>query len=558
MKTVLNDSSQNKTIRKSIGFICLLLIFLVPIAYEGYSIPSDPTKEKVDLINTFDNAIYLSRHLRFPDIKSSIEEMSLKENEDRFSEYQKIIEQNLSISLESNDSVIYHILKDSFYDTNSYHKKEKKRYKKFNTILREGLAKYLAFNILELNKPAANIKELKYFLSKIQHLETAFQVQQKLEKFIEDELKNNPYVDEPALTENMKAVKKHMAYLTDNQYVNYAVTSQSKSIIKGVNVLHDNDILAFQDEDRDYTGGVFVEITTDYLKMRVLPRVNDDRWLSYQGLFYGVEAYTPEIRDTVIFNTPTSYDSTDRPFASYKYFGRSKYRIHYKGIYRMKGFYKFGTIGGDLSNYAQSMIHRDVSGSVNPMGWDSQVGYPGRWAFQYDEYYEAMLFSGQGDIWNHRRKLKNSNFLNKINISGKIGWHLGWQLNAVDFGLAISNKNFRDQSGGNDIRLPKGKKFQYLLMAEINYRYVAQNTMLEGYSFSWLQFFNQKNDVTDMYVLTSDQVVRNIFFGSFFAGIRVIKMTFYYKYSFIQGEYVIDNKKAATHYWGTLGFNFLI
>jgi len=166
MKTVLNESSQIKTIRKSIGYFCLFLIFLITIAYEGYSNPSDPTKEKVDLINTFDKAIYLSRHLRFPDIKSSIDKMSLKENEERFLKYQKIIEQNWSISLESNDSVIYHILKDSFNDTNSFHKKEKKRYKKFNTILREGLAKYLAFNILELNNPTANIKELKYFLSK--------------------------------------------------------------------------------------------------------------------------------------------------------------------------------------------------------------------------------------------------------------------------------------------------------------------------------------------------------------------------------------------------------
>ena len=224
----------------------------------------------------------------------------------------------------------------------------------------------------------------------------------------------------------------------------------------------------------------------------------------------------------------------------------------------MKGFFKFGTIGGNVSNNVQSVIHRDVSGSVNPQGWDSQIGFPGRFAFQYDGFFEAMLFSGQGDIWNHRRMLKSSSLLSKINIASKIGWHLGWQLNAFDIGFSISNKNFRDQSGSNDIRLPKGKSCQYLLKAEINYRYVGQNTMLEGYSFSWLQFFNQKNNVSDTYVLTSDQIVRGLFFGGLWAGIRSNKMTFYYQYSFIQGEFIIDNKKASTHYWGTLGINFLM
>jgi len=65
-------------------------------------------------------------------------------------------------------------------------------------------------------------------------------------------------------------------------------------------------------------------------------------------------------------------------------------------------------------------------------------------------------------------------------------------------------------------------------------------------------------DVFDVYVLTSDQVVRGLFFGSFWAGIRANKMTLYYQYSFIEGEFIINGKKAPTHYWGTIGINFLM
>lgn len=556
MKTKLNEPHQNVANQKFKVTYCLPLIILLFLSLNSYSIPSNNDDEKVDIIIAIDNSIYLSKHFRYPDIKNEIKELSLKTNGDRLKEYTNISEQNLHISL--SDSAVHQILLESYRDTSYYRKEEKKRYKEFNKLFRGNLAEYLAFNILELHKPSTNIEKLKYFVSKIQHLETMFQIQQKLELFIENELVANHYIDELSLNENLEVIKAHMDYLTRYKYVNYAIVSQSKTLIKGVNVYHDNDLLAFRDEDRNYTGGGVFEVTTDYLKMRFLPHINKDRWLSYQGILYGVEAYTPEIRDTTTFNSPTSYDSTDRPFASFKYWGRSKYRIHYKGIFRMKGFYKFGTIGGDVSNSVQSVIHRDVSGSVKPQGWDSQIGFPGRFAFQYDEYLETMLFSGQGDIWNHKRKITDSRLLSNINIAGKIGWHLGSQLNAFDFGLSISNKNFREQSGGNDIRLPKGKSFQYLLRAEINYRLVGQYTMLEGYSFQWLQFFNQMNNEVDTYVLSSDQVVRGLFWGGIWAGIRANKMTLFYQYSFIEGEFIIDSIRTPTHYWGTIGINFLM
>lgn len=556
MKTIFIELFRVNTNWISKGISIFILIFLFTSPNNSFSTPIDHLEKKVDEIIAIDNAIYQSKHLRYSNIKTEIKELLGENNKDRYAIYLKIIEEKLFIGL--GDSAISQIHRDTYDNTSYFHEKDKDRFIAFNKLFGENLAEYLSFSILELNKPLANREELNYYLSKIQHLETAFQVHQKLEEFIEFEISNNRYANELALSENLKAVQDHMNFLTDNQYVNYSIVSQSKKLIKGVNVFHDNDLIAFADKDRDYTGGVVLELTTDYLKMRVLPHINKDRWLSYQGLLYGVEAYTPEIRDTATFNTPTSYDSTDRPFASYKYYGRSKYRIHYKGIYRMKGHYKFGTIGGNVSKSVQSVIHRDVSGSVKPQGWDSQIGFPGRFAFQYDEYFESMLFSGQGDIWNHLRRMEKYRFLNKINIAGKIGWHLGSQLTAFDLGFSISNKNFRDQSGSNDIRLMKGKSFQCLIKAEINYRIVGHNTMLEGYSFRWLQFFNQQNNDVDAYVLTSDQIVRGLFLGGLWLGIRTNKVSIYYQYSFIEGEFKINNKQSPVHSWGTIGFNFLL
>jgi hypothetical protein len=95
------------------------------------------------------------------------------------------------------------------------------------------------------------------------------------------------------LIRNLRVLEGHMKHILDYYYCQYKNINTSDQVIKGVYIEIDNDLFAYNNKDMNYTGGGRFEISTDYLKMQLLPFLNKEKILSYQGVFIGFKAYTP-------------------------------------------------------------------------------------------------------------------------------------------------------------------------------------------------------------------------------------------------------------------------
>lgn len=417
------------------------------------------------------------------------------------------------------------------------------------------------YRILELENLAIAPDTLLFYLEHVRTYETVYELYNKLDKkviAIEENMsgreihKTDIYLG--GLKRNFKAVEGHMNHILDFHYCQYSNVNTSSRVLKGVYLEIDNDLFAYNNQDMNYTGGGRLEFTTDYLKMQLLPFLNKEKVLSYQGVFLAFRAYTPYIRDTSIFKNDTSYDVNDRPFASFSYIGRSKYRILSSGHIRMRSEIKIGFIGGNVGNIVQSVIHRDQFVlSRKPYGWDSQIAKGGRFAWNIDHYLDLMLFSGQGDIFNlHRTKPK------WLNIPLMFDFHIGNELTGLGAGIGYSNMSFKDRSGNDDVKLPRSKKMRILFYANARYNYVVHNSMLEGIGI-FETFPNDDDPMApkDMYRLNGSEVARHLFLGEIYIGLRIWKATVYWKLTINSKEYY--KSKAKDYYqWARIGLNFLL
>lgn len=464
------------------------------------------------------------------------------------------------ISISDLDKKIYRIkhidvkiLRDNLVNT-LRNSPELDEYNKDTLVLR-------LYSLLELENPAINPDTLLFYLENIRTYEAVFELYNKLNTNI---LKIEEAIWEPekytkdtylgGLKRNLKVVESHMNYILDYYYCQYKNTNTSHQAIKGVFIEIDNDLFAYNNQDMNYTGGGRFELTTDYLKMQLLPFLNKEKILSYQGVFVGFKAYTPFIRDTSIFKTETSFDVEDRPFASYSFIGRSKYRIHSCGHMRLRSEFKAGVIGGNIGNIVQSIIHRDqFVTSLKPYGWESQIANGGRFAWNLDQYFDFMLFSGNGDIFNLNRERNTW-----LNIPVMVDLHLGNELTSFGGGIGFSNLSFKDRSGNEDIRPSKSKKVRLNLSVNAKYSYVMHNSMLEGIGV--FETFPDDDDPLapkDIYRLEADEVVRHLFLAELFIGIQTMKATVYWKLTINTEEY--NKPKAKEIYqWGRFGLNFLL
>ncbi len=417
------------------------------------------------------------------------------------------------------------------------------------------------YTLLELENTTILPDTLIFYLENVRTYETIFELYNMLNTkvlTIEENISGSTRHPKEAylggLKRNLKIVEAHMEHILEYNYCQYKYINTSSQLIKGVYISIDNDLFAFTNKDMNYTGGGRLEITTDFLKMRLLRFANKEKILSYQGIFIGFKAYTPFIRDTSIFKTPTSFDVNDRPFASFTYIGRSKYRIHSGGHIRMRSEFKVGVIGGDVGNLIQSVIHRDqFVSSLKPYGWDSQIAKGGRFAWNIDHYLDFMLYSGTGDIFNLNR-MKNKG----LNIPLSLEGHIGNEQTSLGGGIGFSNLSFKDRSGNEDIKLPKSKKIRFVVSINAKYRYVIHNSMLEGIGI--FETFPDDDDPLapkDVYRLEPDEVVRHLFLGEVFIGFRTMKATVFWKLTMNSKEY--NKPKAKGYYqWARFGINFLL
>lgn len=271
---------------------------------------------------------------------------------------------------------------------------------------------------------------------------------------IERALKENAVISLHLKEKLLNALSTQIHLMTKDKYPYYTYETKNKQMIKFVSIRSGNDLFTiaglistfffkegkyFKDgntffqrnDDRDYTGNVLVEVATDYfnpLRRRPLK--------TYQTLLWGNDVYTPYFRDFTVFKADTSVDSSDRPHASFQYFGWSKKGISKTDKYKWSSTIKIGKIGGSAGAKFQNLLHQDVSSSPRPRGWGAQIAAPGRMGISLEfkeEFWQKNL--------TQCCDLNPDHFLN-IYSSIFSEQKFGNYMTNTSLGLQISNKNF--------------------------------------------------------------------------------------------------------------------
>lgn len=304
--------------------------------------------------------------------------------------------------------------------------------------------------------------------------------------------------------------------------------------------------------------------------------------MSYQSLTLGMNFYTPYIRYRNNFEMADSLFQYDRPFSSYVFVERSKYRIWPKGLLRHQGALQVGVIGSDWGRDIQATLHRDATvESQKVYGWDKQIGQGGRFLVQLNHRVDVLLFSTTNKyksflLQNWKTEHKNAlwDFFG-VNVIGTGAAYVGGYLTALEGGLKIATTDFTNQSGQNTIKAfrdpdlrTRNRIFEFgiNLEAGIRFRRVIHNSMLEGFGYFTTYkddkyddesesvytlneaFYSQQNrDSTanpgryDRTPASQDQLNRTLWLFDLKLNLRWRKMTFYVQSTLHKKEYQIKS-----------------
>lgn len=429
--------------------------------------------------------------------------------------------------------------------------------------------------------PVQNVTlaDLPFLLDCITHTETITWIQNQIEndiKTIPAGLPPNPIL---RLTKEYKEqqlaiVNQRLMEIMEEEFTNYGFSDATDQWLKWFSASHANDVLfALKrgiNDDRDLTGAFRFEAATDKFKMRLMPaglwsgtfsemlNWNSRNWYSYQSIFVGGEGYTPYLRDTCVFNSPTAVDSLDRPYASTRYFGRAKYRVTRLGRVAVKTEFKVGSIGKPSQGAIQAALHRDIAvSSVTPAGWESQIANGGRLMLSYQINAEWLWF----------KERKSNNFW--LHPSAFIDAVTGHDNTSASVGFTLSNMNLRQRGGINMNTTNTGWDKWLTFCYTFSGRYVWHNSMLEGYGWLRQQVDEDPNSPSDAYVLREShengdrvEIHRLIWRHDFTLNLMLGRMGIIFKQSVWSPEFEIERKGQklaeyknwnAWNHVGTLG-----
>ncbi len=406
-------------------------------------------------------------------------------------------------------------------------------------------------------------------LEMITHVETItwleFVVADSIKDLEDVILSSGKYPGEsPAIwKERLLQINQRMDELFEKEFTLYRFTEFSSKPLRGLYAEHGNDFLHFQtnhNEDRDMTGAFRFEAITDLFKMRVVGSdkawsLNSRSWYSYQTIFLAGEGYTPYLRDTSIFNSPTAVDSSDRPYASFIYGGYSKHRIFRNGMFKMNSRIKIGTIGSARPGGLQSLIHRDLNiGAYTPNGWNAQIAFGGRVAIQYDLSHEYMLLTKGwliSDGIRNRFQNKMQAFPRWINVSVFDEIRYGHDMTSLGGGINIGTCDFK-RSGDYLLPFASGRNRNKKYVAVFNYRFtfrnVIHNSMLQGYGITKQTLDEDPTSPQDVYILTEGQVEDLVYIHELQFSIKLRHVGLFYRATFMSPEYDLPVNSKTYQY----------
>ncbi len=485
-----------------------------------------------------------------------------------------------------------------------------------NTIRKKKTSaiRYAFISQVGLNNPSRNPDSLLKDLEHIENYKILFKSRRMLEDTIvmTQALKwNSDTIYVGGLKRNLNVLNGHLNDVVSRAFNLYAYTDHKGKFFKSFHAYHDNDVFMIKGNngDRDYTGGFRLEVTTDQLKLRMFKRLNSDRFLSHQSLLLGGEGYTPYIRFTeeelinqgiqIVHGTngfPTEeslaeiqehlrskQELGDRPFASFQYLARGKYRLHYRGFMRSASHFKVGFVGKNVGKNIQAIIHQDLSfGAQRVLNWGRQIAEGGRFAFNIEHKVDFSLIS-RNNIFNWRST--SDRISKRINVYTPVEAAIGTVRTHFGTGLGFGTASFLEISTFNDpkynamieTRSLSGAKNKWNHLwhslwnhvhfnCEYRVRRVIHNSMLNGIGF----FEKAEDDPLDdeavtVYSLKEEDIADFLHSLEIGINIRLRNMNVYFKQTrLINEEFKVtsaplaknDNFQTRRWYgWGTVGFN---
>jgi len=349
--------------------------------------------------------------------------------------------------------------------------------------------------------------------------------------------------------QNLSMLANRIDIMDNNRYMYYENYNSKPNFLKGFEMYHENDyFMPGINQDRELTGGFKFTIITDYFKWRWfrMKNENDDNMLSYQTISLIGTGYTPYIRYQNSYDLADSLFKNDRPFASFFCIERAKHRTWKKGLVRHKGELQVGSMGISQGRKIQARLHEDVIiGSQFVHGWENQIADGGRLVYQLNHKFDFLLYSNT----NQYKTIFNSNPSQVEAPKRKYGGRniiveteakLGTIMTTLGGGIRFSTLDFLKQSGNQMILSKKNSKneFGWKFDVGLNYRYVFHNSMLEGMGL----FETYSKDIYDVdpidkYVLSKDQIERNMFVLDWGISLKWRKTTVFFRQNYHTLEY---------------------
>lgn len=485
---------------------------------------------------------------------------------------------NDSLQLRVDTTTLHFNNSKALIRTNPITMENRQRYRKSNNAIQKDLFEIrgdLIKGLIILCRMHSESKDkpIKDRLSHIKNRETArdlhtFYLEQE-ESGTLDEHPISPF----EIRRNLALISDQLYVLDNDQFMLYASYTSTPKKFKSIELNHGNDIFtdfnAFGlNQDREMTGSFRLSITTDYFKARWLNigklianmgKENFERnidVLSYQTISFGGVGFTPYIRYQDNIELADTFHKYDRPFGSFVYLSRSKNRIWQKGLARHMGEFQVGFVGLEAPDAVQASLHKDfITSSQRVHGWDKQIGYPGRLAFQLNHDFDFLMLSNTNKYRGLLNK-KQTKATRKVrdysgaNLIGSLEGKFGSYMTAFGAGARYSTLDFMKQSGQHII-VSNAQKHEDLgihFETGIRYRRVIHNAMLEGIGF--LKPFDKDSfdvEPINAYILSGNTAVqRNMFYWDWKVVVRCRKMAFYLQQTYHNLEYNVQPFDASS------------
>lgn len=176
----------------------------------------------------------------------------------------------------------------------------------------------------------------------------------------------------------------------------------------GWSVRFDNDILARQTEDRDYTAGFAVTLHGLRAKETAVSLDPALAWLNRKVPFPGLSqsAGFAERKHAMEFGlvlfTPDDIETEapihdDRPYASLVYLSNTQYALHPNRRTAYQSTLTIGALGSPLGESLHRGVHEATNGT-EPLGYDNQISDGGELTARYAVARHALLASRFDDL----------------------------------------------------------------------------------------------------------------------------------------------------------------